>query len=115
MLKDGVLFSALTGSLIAYPSDRDADEYAIPEGTPCIGEAAFTSFHRLSKLRVPASVSVIEDNNFDERLRVPRVYYSRQEDYELHCSARVTVIVERGSQFERYARTKGTYDIIYAA
>ena len=84
---DGVLFSKANGTLIAYPSERSAETYQIPEGTGSIGDYAFyacdlrsviipdsvTSIGKrafgtctsLTSLRIPGSVTSIGTRAFD--------------------------------------------------
>ena len=61
---DGVLFDKKGETLIVYPSDREAEEYAVPDKTEVIEESAFYLNSNLTKVTLPKSLKSIGKNAF---------------------------------------------------
>lgn len=62
--EDGVLFSKEKTELICCPAGRMGTSYSIPEGTKTVGVGAFSLCFRLTTLKIPASVTSIENYAF---------------------------------------------------
>ena len=61
---DGVLFSKPDKRLICYPSAREAQEYAIPNGIRGVGDRAFYDCESLTSITIPDSVTSIGGGAF---------------------------------------------------
>lgn len=96
---DGVLFNQDGTKLIRYPMGKDAAEYAIPDGTEVIAEAAFmlpagnNAASSLTKVTFPASLKKIESGAFRQssltEVELPNVEYG---SYVFDCSKSLTTV-----------------------
>ncbi|MBQ9010834.1 MAG: leucine-rich repeat protein [Clostridia bacterium] len=63
---DGVMFSADGETLMAYPANKDTEEYDIPYGTVTIAGSAFRGTVNLRTVVFPESVTRLEDRAFNQ-------------------------------------------------
>ena len=70
---DGVIFSADGETLMAYPANKDSNEYEIPYGTLTIAGSAFYGAVNLKTVQIPESVTRLEDEAFG-RSAIQTVY-----------------------------------------
>ncbi len=70
---DGVLASKDGTRLIAYPTDRTDETYAIPDGVTTIAPYAFSGVYMMTELTIPASVTTLEDGAFKELSNLPSI------------------------------------------
>lgn len=76
---DGVLFSADSKTLIAYPQGRDGP-YTIPDGTEVIENRAFRETAGLTSIIIPGSVRTIGDEAFRGCASLESVYVGQGVD-----------------------------------
>ncbi|MBR5152857.1 MAG: leucine-rich repeat domain-containing protein [Clostridia bacterium] len=72
---NGVLYSKDCSTLISYPNGNVQNNYYIPEGTTTIKESAFYKCKNLTKIILPPSIKMIENDVFDSCLYLDEIYF----------------------------------------
>lgn len=85
---NNVLFSKKDKRLVCYLSSIEGDSYTVPDGIQIIGSEAFYNA-KLSQLKIPASVTTIEEGAF------------------VGCGEALTLTVERESYAAQYCKENG--------
>ncbi len=71
---DGVLLSKDGTALVLYPTGKQG-HYDVPDGVACIKEKSFYWSSGLTSIRLPRSVTVVENNVFGQCNKLTDVYY----------------------------------------
>lgn len=107
---DGVLFDKRQKKLVSYPSAREG-EYAIPEGTLCIGEFAFCYCYGLTGISIPNTVTSIGECAFGSCRNITSVAISDSVTdigkYAFSNHEKFSLMVKAGSYAEQYAKDYG--------
>lgn len=111
MVQDNVIFDKMNKALISYPYSSINTEYRIPDWVEKIGPGAFDSCEELERVTIPDSVNTIDKHAFRyctnlESLSIPATVQSIDYSSFEGCDG-ISLIVEKGSYAENYARTQG--------
>ena len=61
---DGVLFTVDGKTLVAYPCNKAATEYVVPDGVETVGPRAFAYAQALTSVALPSSLATVGDQAF---------------------------------------------------
>ncbi len=107
---EDVLFDKKMQELICYPSRLMAKEYMVPDGVTSIMPYAFSGIW-LETLKVPASVTTIEDSAFSYCARLKTFYFPKNVksigEQEFYKPSEITIYGDSGSAAQKYAKKQG--------